>query len=212
MSASPNRKKPKLGSAARQWVEGATMSEAHPGNMESGPKAELKFKSEVDYAIWRAVCGKPSPWLIDPEFKPAGTFEDRFRAGDKQILLWEINFCAQSGRPIPKWATNALYDILYGMAKGGVVSWNDCFGKPYADGKQRRGMGTRAQMFDAHRAVKEVVAEKKNRNEKMDYEGIYADAGRRLEPCQSGPVVKKLYDDVEKAIKSGKWKPWDKRC
>jgi hypothetical protein len=76
MSASPKRKKPKLGSAARQWVEGAPMSEAHPGNMESGPKAELKFKSEVDYAIWRAVCGKPSPWLIDPEFMPAGTFEE----------------------------------------------------------------------------------------------------------------------------------------
>src|ERR1700730_14801257 len=100
MSASPKRKKPKLGSAAGRWVEGTTM--ANPGHMERGPKAELKFKSEVDYAIWRAVCGKPSPWLSDPEFEPAGTFEDRFKAGDKQILLWEIYFCAQSGRPIPR--------------------------------------------------------------------------------------------------------------
>jgi hypothetical protein len=99
-------------------------------------------KCEVDYAIWRAVCGKPSPWLIDPKFKAEGTFEERFIAGDHQILLWEINCCAQKGRAIPKWAADALYELLFRMAKGGVSSWNDVFGKPYADQKQRCGMAT----------------------------------------------------------------------
>jgi hypothetical protein len=58
------------------------------------------FKCEIDYAIWRKVHGKPSPWLLDSKFKDEGSFEDRFNSGDHQILLWEftinvarIHFC-----------------------------------------------------------------------------------------------------------------------
>lgn len=164
------------------------------------------FKSEVDYAIWRAVCGKPSPWLIDPKFKAKGTFEQRFEAGDLQILLWEINCCAQKRQPIPKWATEAMYDILFDMAKGGVMSWNDAFGKPYADQAQRRGMATRAQMFDAYREVTKLQAEYKRSNKKINSQDIYHEAGQRLRPRQNRKVVQKLFGDVRKAISKRQWK------
>ena len=168
------------------------------------------FKSEIDYAIWLKVHGEPSPWLIDSQFEAKGSFEDRFRLGDKQILLWELDDCARTGERIPKWAADALYEILYGMAKGYLAknSWNEAFGTPYADRKQPGGMRTRAQMFDAHREVRKVVAEKKARKEKLDYDQkTFAEAGKRLRPCLSGPVVKKLHGVVNKAIERGDWTP-----
>lgn len=169
------------------------------------------FKSDVDYAIWRAVCGKPSPWLIDAKFKAKGafekrTFEEKFRAGDQQILLWEISCCAQKKRPISKWAADALYDKLFGMAKGGVKSWNDAFGKPYADQAQRRGMATRAQMFDAYREVTKLQTEYEGSKKKISAQDIYHEAGQQLLPRQNRKVVQKLYGDVRKAISEGKWK------
>jgi hypothetical protein len=175
-------------------------------------KAEATdFKSEIDYAIWCKVHGEPSPWLIDSQFEVKGSFEDRFRAGDKQILLWELDSCARTGERIPQWAADALYDILYGMAKGSLSenSWNDAFGKPYADRKQPGGMRTRAQMFDAYREVRKLVAEKKVRGEKRDYDQkLYEEAGQRLRPRLSSPVVKKLYGLVKKSIEIGEWTPW----
>ena len=77
----------------------------------------------LDVLIVRAVRGEASPWPIDPhlDFKWKGSFEATFEAGkgDKQILLWEINDCAQRGARIPKWAADALYDImLNGVARG----------------------------------------------------------------------------------------------
>jgi hypothetical protein len=128
------------------------LARPEPGAREQRAIA-TDFKSEVDYAIWRAVCGEPSPWLINSEFEAKGTFEQRFNegTGDAQILLWAIWDFARKDKRIPKWVTEALYDILFDMAKGGLEnnSWNDAFGKPYADRKQPGGMRTRAQMFDA---------------------------------------------------------------
>lgn len=166
------------------------------------------FKNVIDYVIWRAVCGKPSPWLVDSKFEAKGTFEQRFLKGDLQILLWEINCCAQQKRLIPKWAADALYNIIFGMAKGGVRSWNDAFGKPYADQTQRRGMATRAQMFDAYREVIKLQAESKgNKKRKMSSQDIYQEAGQRLRPRRDRKVVQKLFGDVRSAISKGQWKP-----
>jgi len=101
-----------------------------------------------------------------------------------------------------------LYEIIFGMAKGTLVknSWNDAFGQPYADRKQPGGMRTRAQMFDAYREVIKLKAENKaNKNKKMSSQEIYREAGKRLTPKQSGDVVKKLFGDVNRAIKKGEW-------
>ena len=92
----------------------------HAAMSDAAKREEL-----LDEIIYRAVRGEETPWLLDPEFKARGTFEDRFRDGDKQILLWEIDDCAQSGRPIPKWAAEALHGLLYGAVKGQAKSWDD---------------------------------------------------------------------------------------
>ena len=53
----------------------------------------------LDRAIVRAVRGEPSPWPLDRAHATKGTFEDRFNAGDKQILLWAIWDCAERRSP-----------------------------------------------------------------------------------------------------------------
>ena len=55
----------------------------------------------LDVLITRAVCGKPSPWRIDEDFKWEGNFKATYEKGDKQILLWAIDASAQKGEPIP---------------------------------------------------------------------------------------------------------------
>ena len=129
MSAAAKRRKRKLGSASGQRVENTTMSEACLSKVESGPQTEFKLKSETDHAIWCAVLGKPSPWLINSKFEPVGSFEDKFRDGDRQILLWELLDCWRDGRPIPQWAGDALYNLLFGMAKGVLEKTGDSAAK-----------------------------------------------------------------------------------
>ena len=83
----------------------------------------------VNVLISRAVRGEPSPWWTDPKFKWKGSFEATFKAGDKQRLLWAIEDCARRGVPIPKWASEALHDIMFnGVARGKVANWKDAFG------------------------------------------------------------------------------------
>jgi hypothetical protein len=83
----------------------------------------------LDRAIVRAVRGEPSPWPLDRAHAPKGTFEDRFNAGDKQILLWAIWDCAERGEAIPRWATEALHTVLMRAAKFEFETWDDAFGK-----------------------------------------------------------------------------------
>jgi hypothetical protein len=83
----------------------------------------------LDRAIVRAVRGEPSPWPLDRAYPPKGTFKDRFKAGDKQILLWAVRDCAERGEAIPKWAAEALHTILIRAAKFEFETWDDAFGK-----------------------------------------------------------------------------------
>jgi len=50
-------------------------------------------------------------------------------------------------------------------------------------------MRTRAQMFDAYLEVRKLVAEKKTRKEKIDYDEMYEEAGKRLQPSRFKPCV-----------------------
>ena len=198
--------------AISQRVENTTMSEPHSGKLKSGPQTEFTFKSEIDYAIWCAVLGKPSPWRVDsnPKFKPEGkSFEDRFKASDKQILLWEFFDCWREGRRIPKWAGDALYDLLFRMAKGRLravknrdPSWDDAFGKQYV-GSRPGGQRTRSVMFDVYRRYEDLRKKNKAkpREEKTDTAGLYAMAG---EPFSvDGDTAKILIRDVNRAINDG---------
>ena len=90
--------------------------------------------------IFRAIRGEPSLWPIDdrnPELGAYGTYEERFRRGDKQILLWAIEHCACHGQLIPLWAAEELKSVLLRMAKG-QCSWDDPFGRVRTRGVNRQ--------------------------------------------------------------------------
>ena len=95
---------------------------------------------------------------IDSEYPVEGSLEDRFNAGDKQILLWAIDDYAQSEKPIPQWAAKALNDIIYRAAEGEFASWDDAFGRIFA-GMQKRRAQTLARMLDVYYRVRELHAE-----------------------------------------------------
>jgi len=46
-------------------------------------------------AILDAVRGKDSPWPVDKHYPLSGTFQERFKGGDDQILLWAIALAAE---------------------------------------------------------------------------------------------------------------------
>ena len=143
--------------------------------------------------ISRSIRGEPSPWPIDPAYKLEGSFEDRFRAGDKQILLWAIDEYAQKGEPVPEWAAAALNDILYRMAIGEFDTWDDAFGKIFADGHRRVGIRTLARMFEVWTRVKEINAAEGS----AIGDGLFERVGRDL-AVGGKTTVGKLYGKVER--------------
>lgn len=193
----------RVGSAIGRQV-GAPPSKAHREKVERTVKTI--FKSEIDYAIWQAVLGRPSPWLLDREAK--GSFKDRSVAGDRQILLWAIFKSWLENLEIPGWAGLKLYEILFHMAKGGFLkkevespTWNEAFGKPYADDKRAGGMKTRSRMFEVYQEVRKIVSEKKKKKEKIDYDEMFHKVGQRF--GLSGATVKNLHGDVKQALERG---------
>ena len=88
--------------------------------------------------IRRSVMGELTLWPIDHKYPARGSLEERFKRGDRQILLWAIEDCARKKLPIPDWAANALKDIIYGAVQGDFVSWDEAFGKLFVDIQRRR--------------------------------------------------------------------------
>jgi hypothetical protein len=128
-----------------------------------------------------------------------GSLEDRFEAGDKQILLWAIDDSAQKGQPIPEWAAKALNDIIYRMAAGDLTSWDDAFGKIFA-AKRRSRIQHLALML-------EIWAEIYQRSEagESKTEEFFESVGEKF---KIGPtLVKKLYGIIQTAIGNGEWVP-----
>jgi hypothetical protein len=146
--------------------------------------------------ISRAVKGESSPWPIDPDpaYKAEGSFEDRYNAGDKQILLWAIDDCAQRGEPVPEWAAEALSDILYRMATGEFATWDDAFGKIFANGYRQGGMRTLSRMFDVWFRVKQLSGEGQPIGD-----GLYDRVGREL-GVGGKTTVANLYREVERDL------------
>ena len=112
------------GQAQKSGAAAVRTSQAEGSEISASPK-----RDPLDVLITLAVRGRPSPFPVDPKFKWKGDFEATFEAGDKQILLWAIEDCAQRGAPIPEWAGKALHQIMFhGVARGNFASWEDAFG------------------------------------------------------------------------------------
>jgi hypothetical protein len=150
--------------------------------------------------IRRSVMGESELWPIDPHFPAVGSFEDRFNAGDKQILLWAIDDYAQRGEPVPQWAAKELNNIIYSAAQGKYTSWNDAFGKIFA-GIQRRRAQTLTRMLDVYNRVRELNA----KGHPIDNR-LFERVGQELKlPASGKTTVQELYlrvkADVERQSK-----------
>jgi hypothetical protein len=164
----------------------------------SAPKITPLLEEMID----RAVMGKPSPWETDPAFPPKGTFEERFNAGDKQILLWEIMYSARRGKPAPEWAAKALKDIMYRMAAGEFKTWDEPFGRIFAKFRRPKKIRGRALMFVVHERVMEL----KKAGEKID-NALFGRIGKELKEkfdigtVGSATTIKNLYREAKPSIK-----------
>jgi hypothetical protein len=125
-------------------------SQAEGSEISASPK-----RDPLDVLITLAVRGRPSPFPVDPKFKWKGDFEGTFKAGDKQILLWALEDCAERGVPIPEWAGKALRRIMFhGVARGEFASWEDAFGPIRV--MQQRTIRDLQHMADVWKRVREL--------------------------------------------------------
>ena len=145
--------------------------------------------------IYRSVMGKSNLWPIHP-FPAKGSLEDRFNAGDNQILLWAIADCAQNKQPIPEWATDALTDLLYRAVQGDVASWDNVFGKIFR-GVQKRRAQTLSRMLDVYYRVCELSTQAPIDN------ALFKRVGKELNlTASSKTTVQELYLRVKAELES----------
>jgi hypothetical protein len=87
----------------------------------------------INQIIEESVQGDHDAWPLDPTYKVEGSYHDRYKDGDNQIVLWEIYRCAKKGSAIPEWAEEAFIDLFMKVMKC-ELTWEEAFGKVPADG------------------------------------------------------------------------------
>jgi len=112
------------------------------------------YKSLFDI-IEESVKKGRGGWDIDPAHEAKGSYEDRFRKGDKQIVLWEISRCIKNRTSIPEWA-----GIAFRLALERVVTcestWDEAFGKVPAGGRYRKSIKTAAKSVKVCERIEEL--------------------------------------------------------
>jgi len=151
-------------------------------------------------AILDAVRGKDSPWPIDKHYPLSGTFQERFKGGDDQILLWAIALAAEDAESIPEWATTALMEKLLQVSVA-AKDWDGVFGSP----RSKRGGGAPGANVGkiAHRAAYmfkcfDVVEERRAKGDSVTLV-LFEDIGEDL--GFSGSTVSDYYYAVKN------WRP-----
>jgi hypothetical protein len=129
-------------------------------------------------------------WDIDPAHRSRGrSYEERFRAGDKQIVLWEISRCIKNNMPIPEWA-----GIAFRVELERVVTcertWEEAFGKVPAGGRYRKSIQTAAKSVK----VCERIEELKRGGRKIDND-LFNEVGKefRVGTVGRATTVKKIW-------------------
>src|SRR5262245_2621144 len=162
----------------------------------SAPKRDPRLEEMID----AAVLGDPtSPWDIDPKHPPDGSLQDRFDAGDEQILLWAIMFPAREEKPVPEWAAKALANVLYEAATGKFDSWDEAFGRIFGRKKQATMEKKARQMLAAYDRVVELNRE--NPKENPIGHLLYEDVGAELGIGRNR--VAEYYGRVKKYLEAG---------
>jgi hypothetical protein len=109
----------------------------------------------LNQAIFRAVKGEKT-WPLSPLYNSKGSFEDEFRDGDKQALLWAIVDSVWNNQKIPKWAADKFLAAVFSAAKGEFASWDGAFGKLFEGAYRTRIQEQARLMFPVGRRIQEL--------------------------------------------------------
>jgi hypothetical protein len=151
----------------------------------------------LDKLIARAVRGQTSPFPVDKTYNWKGSFQATFDAGDKQILLWAIEDCAQKRHPIPEWAAQKLHEIMFrGVARGEIACWKDAFGPIRV--KQHRTIQTLKHMVAIWLRIRKL----KDEDQTLDYDGLFEEVQKEFFPKVGIVKLKKYYQDMQTSIKN----------
>ena len=179
---------------------------AKPRKQQSGHEMTEALRAALRDIIHRSVMGTSKLWPIDPKHPAVGSLEDRFKGtfnkgvGDKQILLWAIDDCAEKREPLPDWVANVLHDLVYRAAEGEFRTWDDAFGKIFALGQRQVRIKHLALML----RVWARICQRHEAGESKSEE-LFVSVGSQFKI--GATLVKKLYRQVEDAIESGDWMP-----
>jgi hypothetical protein len=82
----------------------------------------------------------------DPQRKRL-SFEERYRRGDKRVLMQELHLCLAEEKPVPKWLRSALLRAVMQATFFDIDYWDDVFGPPCVTDTGRPARGkTRTAM------------------------------------------------------------------
>jgi hypothetical protein len=139
-------------------------------------------------------------WDIDPAHPARGSYEDRFRAGDKQIVLWEISRCIKNKTRIPEWAGSAFRVALERVATC-ESTWEQAFGKVPAEGRYRNSILTLAKSVKVCERIEELQRneELKGRRLKMN-DHLFKQVGKDT-GVGSSTTVKQIWKNRKKFLR-----------
>ena len=109
-----------------------------------------------------------------------------YEAGDKEELLYCLDYCLKVREPIPTWLGRAFRNAYAAIRMHNVGKWDDVFGKPIKKGKrlatERRNVKDMLPLFWR-------IRERNAAGELID--GLFHDVGKDF--GLSGSVAKELY-------------------
>jgi hypothetical protein len=140
-------------------------------------KQVTKPSKPLGQIIAESVRGEHEAWPTDPGYSTKGPHEERFGAGDKQRVLWQIYDCAVDGTPIPKWAAKAFCDSLVEVVTC-QSTWEREFGEVPAKGQGGRSLTYRTTIRKLAKHLIEVGEAVRNHNPKDD--DMYEELGKKF--------------------------------
>jgi hypothetical protein len=132
----------------------------------------------------------------DEDFEFESTHSHKlFEEGDKDRLLWFMNFCFVYRRPVPTWATKAFRAAYLKGVRFEIASWDEVFGRPLKKGKQLAAERRKAAI--AERVLELVLrARHEEKPKKPINKELFESIGKKL--GVGGTVAAEIYYQAHK--------------
>jgi hypothetical protein len=112
-----------------------------------------------------------------------------FEEGDKDRLLWSMNFCFVYRRPIPDWAKKAFRAAYLKGVRFEIKSWDEVFGRPLKKGGQLAAERRKAAL--AERVLELVLDARHGEPKKPISKELFESIGKKL--GVGGTVAAEIY-------------------